>query len=1075
MGEIFRATDDQTSEAVAVKLLRKGASPEERARFHREVKVLADLRHPGIVQYVDHGSWSDGRPYLVMEWLEGEDLAQLQRRQPIGMADAVEVVRRAAQAMAAIHARGVVHRDLKLSNIFVPFGNLKRGIKLIDFGVVKLPTPDEFGTQPGSIIGTPHFMAPEQARGQPVDARADVFSLGSVLFRLVTGRHVFEADHIIAFLGRLVLEDAPAASSIRFDVPDMLDALIARTLSRSPENRPEDAGVLARWLARLPSLSNEPPNSDQSASSIRGAVPQTTATPSLVSSEPPQPPPGALERRVVAVVLASVPGAAIDDALEFKVRAILGPGAKLERLQGGRLVAGLGLETSRGDEAVRAARAALLIATTAQDARVAVATGHAVPGRRGLAGEALEHAAVQLERAAPGGIRIGKATRPLLQGRFVVRVDDIGGVLLHEDIAASDRLRLLGVQTPTLGRDTEIELLLSTFRAVLEDRLPRAVVVTGSTGIGKSRLRYETIRRLSRVQDGMDVLMARGDTMQSRMGLSALGRALRCRMGIRDGEPTALQAERVVRYLEQRPTCPASTAGFLGEFVGVPFSDLASEPLRAARDAPQLMNARILQALEALVRHDAQHTPQVLLLEDLHLLDDTSLESVDWLLGCRDLMFVVFAFGRTERQARNSNLWAKRSVTRIGLSPLPDSACERIAQMALPNLDCARRGNIIERAEGNALYLEELLRNAADGHDDLPLSVQALIQARLDQLPAELRHVIRAASVFGRQFWTDGVSTLLNRDCERDLDALAEAELLTCMDASRIDGQTEWAFPQTAVFETAYSSLLDRDRVTLHLAASEWLLIVGEEDIGTIARHAEAGEDLARAAVLYARASTQAYGNGQLEAALEFADCSIRCGEGPAVRAQALLQRAQTLSWLGRCVEQLEAAEAAVSFADQGTDMWGEAQRLAAAALRELGRASAAESRLAWILGSPRAGEMSLATRARLHAERTRALIDVGRAPQAREAAEKAMAMAEQAGDGSVSAQLQVLDARFVATSFLPDFSASIGAARTVAENADRAGDAVLATRARINLGFVLTRVGCFEEARDELMRALGD
>jgi serine/threonine protein kinase/tetratricopeptide (TPR) repeat protein len=1072
MGEVYRARDHQTGEQVAVKLLHRKASREEGARFHREVAMLADLRHPGIVAYVDHGTWTDGRPYFAMEWLEGEDLGQLARRQPLGMTDAVEVVRRVAQAMAAVHARGVVHRDLKLTNIFVPGGNLKKGVKLIDFGVVKPAEPDDFQTQPGSIIGTPHFMAPEQARGEPVDARSDVYSLGAVLFRLVTGRHVFETDHIIAFLGRLVLEDAPLASSVRFDVPELLDKAISRTLARNPDHRPEDAGVLARWLARLPAMNNEPPNSDQSASAIR-RVP-THTVPSLGPSLP-ELPPGALERRVVGVVLAALPSETFPEELAEKTRAILGPDARLEVLQGGRLVAGLGLETTRGDEAVRAARAALMIATTIPDARIAVATGHAVAGRRGLAGEALDQAAIQLDRAPSGGIRIGKATRPLLQGRFVVRIDDIGGVLLHEDIAASDRMRLLGVQTPTLGRDSEIELLLSTFRQVMEDASPRAVVVTGPTGVGKSRLRFETIRRLGKMYDALDVLMARGDPMQTRMGLSALGRALRARMGIRDGEPAGLQAERVTRYVRQRSSSPQGAAAFLGEFAGVPFSDTSSEPLRAARDAPQLMTARILQVLESIIRHDAQLVPQVIVLEDLHLIDDTTREMVDWLLGCRDLRLVVFGFGRERSEEGVRDLWAKRSVTRIGLAPLPYTACERIAAMVLPDLDDRRRESILERAEGNILFLEELLRNAADGHDDLPVSVQALIQARLDQLAPELRHVVRAASIFGRQFWTDGVSNLIGRHAEKDLQALAEAELVTLQETSRIDGQTEWVFPQNAVFETAYSSLLDRDRVALHRTASEWLLIVGEEDIGTIARHAEAGEDLARAAVLYNRASGQAYGNGQLEAALDFADAAIRCGTDATTRAQALFQRAQILSWLGRYEDQLEAAETAVSCADQGTDTWGEAHRLAASAMRELGRPSDAEARFAWTLDNPYLEKLSLAAQSKLHAERTRALADIGRAGEGARSAERAIRLAHAAGENGTHAMLRALDARFMATAFLGDFSASIASAEAVVENADRVGDAVLATRARINLGFVLTRVGRFEQARDQLEKALAD
>ncbi len=143
MGDIYRGIDRETNQVVAIKLLRQTASPSERTRFAREIAVLADLRHPNIVQYVGHGTWQDGRLFFAMEWLDGEDLGQRQRRAPLGMRDAVEIVRRSAAAMAAIHARGVIHRDLKLSNIFLIRGR-GTAIKLIDFGVVKPSIPDDF-------------------------------------------------------------------------------------------------------------------------------------------------------------------------------------------------------------------------------------------------------------------------------------------------------------------------------------------------------------------------------------------------------------------------------------------------------------------------------------------------------------------------------------------------------------------------------------------------------------------------------------------------------------------------------------------------------------------------------------------------------------------------------------------------------------------------------------------------------------------------------------------------------------------------------------------------------------------
>jgi tetratricopeptide (TPR) repeat protein len=227
--------------------------------------------------------------------------------------------------------------------------------------------------------------------------------------------------------------------------------------------------------------------------------------------------------------------------------------------------------------------------------------------------------------------------------------------------------------------------------------------------------------------------------------------------------------------------------------------------------------------------------------------------------------------------------------------------------------------------------------------------------------------------------------------------------------------------------------------------------------------------------VLFGRAAAKSYANGQLLAALEFAERGVACGDEPAVRAQSMLQKAQVLTWLGRFEEQLEAAEAAVSFADPGTDLWGEAQRLAGAALREQGRCADSEARLAWTLEHPFADRMSLSTQSRLFAERTRALTDMGRPQDAQNVAEIAVRIAGEAGEAGTNAMLRALDARFMAISYLGDFSASIDAARSVAERADAAGDVVLATRARVNLGFVLTRVGRFENGREALERALGD
>ena len=255
VGVVYRAYDREMQRYVALKLIaHQGNDDDETARFEREGNVLAGLDHPGIVHVVAAGALDDGTPYLAMEWLEGEDLQARYKRSPPGLLDSVEVIGRAAAAMAVVHARGVVHRDLKLSNLWLCEGKLPR-VKLIDFGVVKPSEDDGFVTQPGAIVGTPYHMAPEQARNDVVTPRADVYALGSILFLLVTGRLVFPTEHLVTLLGRLLLEDAPRAASLRPDLAPALDALIARCLERDPAARFADGGELARALARVGSVS----------------------------------------------------------------------------------------------------------------------------------------------------------------------------------------------------------------------------------------------------------------------------------------------------------------------------------------------------------------------------------------------------------------------------------------------------------------------------------------------------------------------------------------------------------------------------------------------------------------------------------------------------------------------------------------------------------------------------------------------------------------------------------------------------------------------------------------------------
>ncbi len=241
MGQVFRARDLKLGRAVALKLLAPGAHDEEqRHRFEREARAAGSLDHPNIVVVHDVGE-QRGEPYIVTELLEGETLRRILSRGPLGPAKALDLAAQLADGLAAAHARGIVHRDVKPENVFVT----DRGqVKLLDFGIAKLlesPASD-LRTDTGVIMGTPAYMSPEQIRGQPADARSDVFAFGAVMHEMLSGTAPFHRESTTE-TAYAILNDLPAA--LPASTPAVAARVIERCVEKDPAARWADAGELA--------------------------------------------------------------------------------------------------------------------------------------------------------------------------------------------------------------------------------------------------------------------------------------------------------------------------------------------------------------------------------------------------------------------------------------------------------------------------------------------------------------------------------------------------------------------------------------------------------------------------------------------------------------------------------------------------------------------------------------------------------------------------------------------------------------------------------------------------------------
>ena len=250
MGVVYAARDERLQRTVALKTMSSLADDDTaRKRFWREARAAASVNHPNICQIHEIGE-DGGTLFIAMELLEGESLADRLRAGPLRAADAVSIALGMLAALTALHGRGLVHRDLKPSNVFLT----PHGVKLLDFGLAR-PEPEEVTanlalTQTGIVIGTPRYMAPEQALGEPVDARSDIFAAGAILFEMLAGRPAFMGQSIVDVLHATLHEHPPALSGS--PVVAAIDRVIRRALAKRPADRFQSADELAAQLREVP-------------------------------------------------------------------------------------------------------------------------------------------------------------------------------------------------------------------------------------------------------------------------------------------------------------------------------------------------------------------------------------------------------------------------------------------------------------------------------------------------------------------------------------------------------------------------------------------------------------------------------------------------------------------------------------------------------------------------------------------------------------------------------------------------------------------------------------------------------
>lgn len=919
MGTVYRAVDRDRSAAVALKVM-IGQHTEAAARFQREAETLAEIDHPSIVRYVAHGVAPNG-PWLAMEWLDGEDLASCLSRGTLSIDRAVSFARRIAQALGALHRRGLVHRDVKPSNIFLVEGDPGRA-KLLDLGVARRIREADALTGTGIAIGTPYYMAPEQARAaRDLDARVDVFALGAVLYEAIAGVPPFHGQNLVEVLAKIVLEPSP---SLGARVPRSLDAIVARCLAKPREERFADGGALADALA-----------------SSFDDVPATSGSRTL----------GVAERRVVTVVLIGradplAATMAVVDAGEVYPRvqaAIASRGGKGERLVDGSVIVALSESAVPTDQAVAAARIAAAVRAAVPELPLAIATGRAELTGNAPIGEAVARAVKALAVARAGAIRLDEDAASLLAARYAIERDEHGAILVGERAGEGAARLLLGRVTPFVGRDREVSVLEGLFRECAEEPIARAALVTAPAGSGKSRLRDEFVTRLQHAEERPEIFTGVADVLRAGAPFAILSSALRRSGGIYDGEPIEVQREklraRVARSV--KPEVARHALPFLGEMCGVAFSDEDDDTLRAARRDPSMMADHVRVAFEELLAAECEAHPVLLVLDDLHWGDLPSVRVIDAALRTlHDRRLFVLALARPEIHDLFPRLFHDRQLQEVRLGALSKRACEKLIRESLPAASDEIVAWIVERAQGNAFFVEELIRAiAARGTRGIPDTVLGVVQARLDTLGGDAKRALRAASVFGETFWRGGVREVVGDDPALDgaLRDLVEREVVNESPGARFPGEEALVFRHALIRDAAYATLTDHDRALAHLRARDWLEARGDLDPVELAGHAERGGDRASAATWWARAADGALEVNDLANAVDRAERGVACGASGALLAHLRLTQTIATMWQGDHAAALQHAEQALAEATPGSAVWFRAAAEGNAASGRLG------------------------------------------------------------------------------------------------------------------------------------------
>jgi class 3 adenylate cyclase/tetratricopeptide (TPR) repeat protein len=849
MGIVYRARDEELQRVVALKFLlpSKGVPDGELfTQLNREARAIAQLNHENIVRIFDVSEWSGqpwlpGVPFLVMEYLEGESLSALLSRGRPGLRRAMEIIEGIVAGLAHAHRQRVIHRDLKPSNVFIT----KDGtVKLLDFGLAHLMAANVPAVPNLPTAGTPPYMAPEQWLGLRQDERTDIWAVGVILYKLLTGELPYPSASLEELRARMTSEEpVPSVRQRCPELPEEVERVVNSALARSPARRFPTASEFWEELREL-----------EERLGFRREAPQ--------ASEP--------QRRHVTLVsckLVRLAGLSqhldAEDCSELEAgfhricsEIILRCGGFMTLAMGDEVLACFGYPVAREEDSAHAAHAGLQLVQALPEAlqqrlpglspsRLAVKVGihtdmvaldaRALASQGGalvIQGEAPKIAAGLAGRAAPGTAVLSGTTWTLVRSAFETEalgphaLEGGAGTasvdvhrLLREKKTPFRFDRVLAVRglSPLVGRERELQRLDELWERARQGK-GGFLLLSGEAGIGKSRLIQELRHRAGQAPS----LRLRCQCWPQSSG-SAFQPIIELLQYLFHEEllQTASPHGRLCA-LEKR----LSTFGLSSEHVHLIASLLAlpvPENLPLHQLTPERQKAMLFEALVALLQRMAQELPVLGVIEDLHWADPSTLELLGYVLerveGARILLLLS---ARPEFRPP----WPRRPWSHeLTLDRLPAESTTALikgAAWARPLPEETVR-QLVAKTDGIPLFVEEMThmvleRASVNGElpPSIPASLHELLLARLDMLPSKQKALAQLCAVIGRSFTHSLLAELTQRSeaaRRRDLEELVAVGLLQRREENSEPG---YQFRHALIQDAAYQSMLRSTRRQHH-------------------------------------------------------------------------------------------------------------------------------------------------------------------------------------------------------------------------------------------------------------------